>query len=179
MQIRSANLIVALLSALAASWYLNAQESLIVEGTGSQPPCSSSRTESRDTKWNRHELGFISICLPDTLERRRTGRCGARCFIFESEDMYFDADLSVSAWRPTFEKSYASFTGVSKPIDGKQSTVWFFEDTGKYKYVSGVNIILERGQIGMGVYLFSKTFDPKPIADRMFNSIKFVKAVYN
>lgn len=87
--------------------------------------------------------------------------------------MYFDMDTTVSAWRPTFQKRYASYTHINKPIDGKQSTVWYFEDFGEYKYVSGANIIFGRGQIGMGVYLFSKTTDPKPIADRMFNSIKF------
>jgi hypothetical protein len=93
--------------------------------------------------------------------------------------MYFDADLTVSAYRPTFEKRYASYTGASKPLDGKQSSIWFFEDTGKYKYVAGANVIMERGQIGMGVYLFSKTSDPRPIAERMFNSIKFTKTDSN
>ena len=109
--------------------------------------------------------------------RRKTGRCGEKCYIFETDELYFDLDPTYTAWRPTFEKKYPSFSVVNKPIDGKPSNIWNFEDTGKYKYVAGVNIILERGQIGLGVYLFSKSLDPKPVADRMFNSIKFIASV--
>ena len=171
MHIRSANSIVAAILALAASVYSHAQDA--ISAVPAQPLCFSSKIGHRDAKWYRHELGVFSICIPETLTRRRTARCGDNCFIFESPDMYFDTDMTGSAWRPTFQKRYASYTHVDKPIDGKQSTVWYFEDFGEYKYVAGANIVFERGQIGMGVYLFSKTTDPKPIADRMFNSIRF------
>jgi hypothetical protein len=45
--------------------------------------------------------------------------------------------------------------------------------------VYGVNIVLERGQIGMGVYLFARSADPKPLADRIFRSIQFAKTDTN
>ena len=173
MRIRSANLVVAALIALAASGYSNAQEA-------AEPPlCFASKIGHRSIKFFRYELGTFSICIPETLTRRRTSRCGDGCYIFENSEMYFDTDVTTSAWRPTFQKRYPSYTFAIKPIDGKQSTIWYFEDFGDYKYVSGANIIFERGQIGMGVYLFSRSSDPKPIADRMFNSIRFIKTYGN
>lgn len=168
---RSANLIVAAIFALAATGYSNAQ------GTNGQMPlCFTSKIGHRNVKFFRHELGLFSICIPETMTRRRTARCGDNCYIFENSDMFFDTDLTGSAWRPTFQKRYASFTTLSKPIDGKQSTVWYFEDFGEYKHVAGANVIFERGQIGMGVYLFSRSTDPRPIAEKMFGSIRFLKA---
>ena len=169
---RSATLIVAFF-ALMASVYSDAQEP--------QGPqlCFSSKVGHRNAKWYRHQLGIFSICIPETLTRRRTARCGEKCYIFENGEMYFDTDMSGSAWRPTFQKRYPSFTNVSKPIDGKQSTIWFFEDYGEYKFVAGVNVIFDRGQIGMGAYLFSRSADPKPIAEKMFGSIKFTRADAN
>ena len=173
MHIRSANSIVAAIFALAACGYSLAQDAVTVEGVSAPRPCFRSRIGRRDAKWYRYDLGVFSICIPETMTRRRTARCGDKCFIFESADMYFDTDPTSSAWRPTFQKRYASYTHVDKPIDGKQSTVWFFQDFGEYKYVAGANIIFDRGQVGMGVYLFSKSTDPKPIANRMFTSIRF------
>lgn len=111
--------------------------------------------------------------------RRKTDRCGEKCYIFETDELYFDLDPTTAAWRPTFEKKYSSFSLVNRTIDGKPSNLWNFEDTGKYKYVAGVNVILERGQIGLGVYLFSRSTDLKAIADRMFNSIKFIASTSN
>jgi hypothetical protein len=143
------------------------------EPTDESAPCFSTRINNQNTKWYRQELGRFSICIPENLVRRRTDRCGEKCYIFENEEMYFDADTTVSAWRPTFEKRYPSFSAAARPIDGKTATIWYFEDSGKYKFVAGANIVFERGQIGMGVYLFAKSSDPKSIADRMFNSIKF------
>jgi hypothetical protein len=145
------------------------------EGVEEIPRCPTSQTSGSGTKSYRHELRILSICIPETLVRRKTKSCGDDCFIFENDDLYFDADLSVSAFRPTVEKKYPSYSAVNKLIDGRTATIWYFEDKGNYKYVSGVNIVLERGRIGMGIYLFSKTADAKPIADRMFNSIKFGK----
>jgi hypothetical protein len=168
---RSAQVIVLVFSALAAGTSLCAQTQPVNANIAA--PCFSSTIDGREAKWNRYEFAFVSICLPELLVRRQTDRCGANCYIFENAEMYFDADLTVSAWRPTFEKKYPSYSATSRLIDGKNSTVWYFQDTGKYKYVAGVNIILERGQIGMGVYLFSKTADPRPISERMFNSIRF------
>ena len=159
---------------------LSAATSICAQGGGKEgvaadlSPCFASRIGDRELRWFRHELAIISICIPETLVRRRTQRCGDKCYIFETDEFYFDLDPTTAAWRPTFEKKYPSFSVVNKSIDGKPSNIWNFEDTGKYKYVAGVNVILERGQIGLGVYLFSKSSDPKPIADRMFNSIKFV-----
>lgn len=175
---RSFQVIVIGLFAYAAISSSTAQESGNGEKFDELPSCFTSKIANRETKWFRHDLRIFSICLPETMVRRKTERCGERCFIFENEDLFFDADITGSAWRPTFEKRYASFSGANKPIDGKQSSVWYFEDTGKYKYVAGVNVIFERGQIGMGVYLFSKTSDPRPLAEKMFSSIKFVKPDY-
>lgn len=147
-----------------------------MDGSKNDPsPCFISRIGERGTRWFRYELAVISICIPETMARRKTERCRENCYIFETDELYFDLDPTYSAWRPTFEKRYPTFSVVNKPIDGKPSNIWYFEDTGKYKYVAGVNVILERGQIGLGVYLFSKTLDPKPIADRMFNSIRFLQ----
>ena len=169
MSMRSAKLIVGALIALTACGYTSAQD------TAGPPLCFSSKIGHRSIKFQRHELGIFSICIPETLTRRRTARCGETCYIFENADMYFDTDMTGSAWRPTFQKRYPSYTQVDKPIDGKQSTVWYFEDFGDYKYVSGASIIFERGHVGMGVYLFSRSTDSRPIADRMFNSIRFNK----
>jgi hypothetical protein len=176
---RSATGIVLVLSAFAAGTSLYAQADPPTAAGADLPPCFSSLIDGREAKWFRHEFGAISICLPEVLIRRKTDRCGSGCYIHESGELFFDADLTASAWRPTFEKKYPSYSATSRLIDGKSSTVWYFEDTGKYKYVAGVNVIFERGTIGMGVYLFSKTSDPKPIAERMFNSIRFTKPVYN
>ncbi|MFL6468011.1 MAG: hypothetical protein ACJ72Z_08645 [Pyrinomonadaceae bacterium] len=179
---RAANAIVAATIVLGSAGLLCAQptqDRASIKTVTDQTDCFSSKISGRETKWYRHEIGFISVCIPETMVRRRTERCADKCFIFENEDLFFDVDLSVSAWRPTFQKRFASYSGVSRTIDGKPSTVWIFEDTGKFKYAAGVNIILERGQVGMGVYLFSKTADPKPIADRMFNSIRFIKTEPN
>jgi hypothetical protein len=176
---RSKQTILAVLFALAACGGVRPQ----VADTGPHPtdtkPCFSSRIGRRDVRWFRHDLGRFSICIPETLNRRRTARCGDNCFIFENAEMYFDTDTSTSAWRPTFQKRYPSYTIAEKSIDGKQSTVWYFEDFGEYRYVSGANVILERGRIGMGVYLFSRAPDPRPIAEKMFGSIKFTKADSN
>jgi hypothetical protein len=91
----------------ACAWQANAQ---ISEPAGAAAqPCPMPKKGVGESKWNRHELGMISVCLPETLLRRRTDRCGEKCYIFENEEMYFDADLTQSAWRPTFEKKYPTF----------------------------------------------------------------------
>lgn len=172
---RSARTILIALFALAANGSLSAQAADTSGRPVENPPCFSSRIGRREAKWYRHTLGIFSICIPETMVRRRTTRCGDNCYIFENADMFFDTDTTVSAWRPTFQKRYPSFSILSKAIDGKQSSVWYFEDYGEYRYVSGANVIFERGQIGMGVYLFSKSTDPRPIAEKMFGSIKFIK----
>jgi hypothetical protein len=173
---RSANLIVIVLFTLAASSHLNAQVQSVAEVFRGQQPCFTSRIGHRDAKWYRHELGIFSICIPETMVRRRSAHCGEKCYIFENEYLFFDTDLTGSAWRPTFQKRYPSYTTATKPIDGKQSVLWYFEDFGEYRYVAGVNFIFDRGQVGMGAYLFSRTTDPRPIAEKMFGSIKFIKA---
>ena len=173
---RSARTIAVLLFAFLANTSLYAQESTPDGSEAVLPACSVSRVGDREIKWFRHELALISICLPETLMKRKTERCRENCYIYESEELYFDLDPTYTAWRPSIEKRYPTFSVANKSIDGRPSNIWFFEDTGKYKYVSGVNVILERGQIGLGVYLFSKGPDPKPIAERMFSSIRFTTA---
>ena len=161
---------------LAANCLLLAQESIAVDKTDDQTPCFISKISGSETKWYRHELGILSICIPETMVRKQKKCLDNGCVNFENDVLFFSADLNTAAWRPTFEKKYPSYSEKQKVIDAKPSTIWFFEDTGKYKYVAGINIVLERGRIGMGAYLFSKSPDSKPIADRMFNSIQFIKS---
>jgi len=173
---RSAHAITATVLFLFVNFPAPAQDSGSTEPKSDDAAlCFSTTIRNSETKWFRRQLGIISICIPESMVRKRSKGCTDTCYIFENDDLFFDIDFSVSAWRPTLEKRYPSFSAASKLIDGRQASVWSFNDTGKYKYAAGVNFILGRGQIGMGAYLFSKTSDPKPIADRMFNSIKFVK----
>jgi hypothetical protein len=124
--------------------------------------------------WQKVELNALTFYIPSILKRKEVKCYDGGCYHFESDDLLFRIDLDPAAGRPTFERTYPSYSDKITQIDGKYAWIWFFQDEGDYKYLSGVNFWDERSRkYGAGIYLSSKTTDTKQMAEKIFRSIKF------
>jgi len=109
---RSAHAITATVLLLLVNLPSHAQDSNIEPKNDDAALCFRTTIRNSETKWFRRELGIISICIPESMVRKRSKGCTDTCYIFENDDLFFDIDFSVSAWRPTLEKRYPSFSGL-------------------------------------------------------------------
>jgi len=127
------------------------------------------------TNWRRVVLGGISICIPTNLREIKQRCFDGGCYRFENEEFVLTADLDPAAGRPTSQKRYPSYNEQYTKVDGKPAWIWYFERTGEYKGNSGINIKLkEDGEYVMGLYLYSKEAGNHKLANKIFNTIRFL-----
>lgn len=124
--------------------------------------------------WQKVELSSFKFYIPNNLKSKSVKCYEGNCYHFESEDLKLTVDVNTDAWRPTFERSYASYLSKFVQIGGRSAWIWHFEDEGIYKYISGVNFkFKEDKNYGMGIYLSSKTKNVSEVAEKIFNSVTF------
>ena len=118
------------------------------------------------------DLGFLKINIPDRLQSQEYKCIEGSCWKFRDNDTVFDIDKNVDAWRPTFERRYESYAEEAVVIDNVRAKIWSFQYNGRF--VAGANYGIEkRSQIGLGIYLQSRSIDIRDVAKKIFLSAKF------
>ena len=140
-------------------------------------PETSDLAKTSET-WRVVDLKELTVTLPETFVQVPISCKEGGCYRFESGAMVFRIDLNSDAGRPSFERNDASYCEWFLEIDSRKAWLWSFTDSGKYKYLYGVNFnLLNRKIYDVGFYLSSENKAVQDLATQIFKSIKFKEPV--
>lgn len=127
------------------------------------------------SKLREVDLGFITLSIPDQLQKQEKKCIEGGCWKFADDEVVVSVDRNQAAWRPTYERTCPGYSEEVLIVDGIRARFWSFPDTkSEFRFISGANFGTERNhQIGLGIYLSSKTLDTRELAKKVFASVIF------
>lgn len=131
-------------------------------------------------EWKKIELKQLSFCAPKELMQKEVRCIDSGCYEFENNEFNLGIDITVDAFRPTYERKFPSYSEENIWLDendGVSAWMWSYErDTGKQKYHAGALFkFRQRPNYLVNMTFRSNDTNVKDIASKIIKSVKFTK----